>query len=245
VKNVECRTQLELDTALKDPNVSPILVGNGTFTAYGSSQVRACDSSQVTACDSSQVTAYDSSQVRAYDSSQVRAYDSSQVTAYDSSQVKAYGSSQVTASKHVAVTKHGKDTRVSGGVQIDYLPPQTLAEWLEEYGVQVKDGIAIVYKAVDSDFKSPHGGDYSPGTLTECDHWNTTVECGGGLHVCGTPRHALRFYVDAKRFVALPVAVNSIAHWPNGDYPTKVKVPRVVAPGCYEVDINGKPIVAS
>jgi hypothetical protein len=147
VKNVECRTQLELDTALKDPNVSPILVGNGTFTAY--------------------------------DSSQVRAYGSSQVTAYDSSQVRAYGSSQVTASKHVAVTKHGKGTRVSGGVQIDYLPPQTLAEWLEEYGVQVKDGIAIVYKAVDSDFKSPHGGDYSPGTLTECDHWNTTVECGG------------------------------------------------------------------
>jgi hypothetical protein len=113
---------------------------------------------------------------------------------------------------------------------------------MEEYSIQVTDGVAIVYKAVGSDFKSQRGEDYTPGTTPECDRWDTSVECGGGLHVCGTPHHALGFYTEAKRFVALPVVVDSIAHWPNGDYPTKVKVPRVVAPGCYEVDINGKRI---
>jgi hypothetical protein len=148
----------------------------------------------------------------------------------------------VTASKRVAVTKHGNNVKAIGGVQIDYLPPQNLAEWLEEYDVQVADGIAIVYKAVGSDFKSERGGDYTPGTCPECDKCDTTVECGGGLHVCGTPHHALSFHDSANRFVAMPVAVDSIAHWPNGEYPSKVKVPRVVAPGCYEVDINGNRI---
>jgi hypothetical protein len=218
MKNVQCRTQAELDAALKDPSVWPELVGDGEFEISGSSQVTASDSSQV------------------------RASGSSQVTAYDSSQVTAYDSSQVTASKYVAVTKNGNRVKATGGVQINYIPPQNLAEWMEEYSIQVTDGVAIVYKAVGSDFKSQRGEYYTPGTTPECDRWDTSVECGGGLHVCGTPHHALGFYVEAKRFVALPVVVDSIAHWPNGDYPTKVKVPRVVAPGCYEVDINGKRI---
>ncbi|MGB6728248.1 MAG: hypothetical protein WBE74_20320, partial [Terracidiphilus sp.] len=162
-----------------------------------------------------------------------------------SATVRASDSATVRASKYVAVTKIGGKVKTTGGVHIDYLPSQNLAEWMEEYDIQVKDGVAIVYKAVDSDFKSERGGEYSPGSQTECDHWDASVECGGGLHVCGTPFHALSFYGDAKRFVALPVAVDSIAHWPNGNYPTKVKVPRVVAPGCYEVDIDGKPVRAA
>ena len=214
--------------------------GSAQVTAYDSAQVRASGSAQVTAYDSAQVRAYGSAQVTAYDSAQVRAYDSAQVRAYDSAQVTAYGSAQVTASKYVAITKTGGRVNATGGVQIDYQSPQSLAEWFEEYGVAPVDGIAILYKAVGSDFKSERGGDYTPGTTPKSDSWNTTQECGSGLHFCGTPHHALGFYREAKRFVACPVAVDSIAFTANGDYPTKVKAPCVVAPGCYEVDINGK-----
>jgi len=222
--------------------------GSATVQAWGSATVRASDSATVQAWGSATVQAWGSATVQAWDSATVQASDSATVQAtgsatvqaWDSATVRATGSATVRAGKYVAVTKSGGKVKATGGVQIDYLPPQNVAEWLEEYDVKVIDGVAIVYKAVDSDFKSERGGDYSPGNLTECDAWDTSVECGGGLHVCGTPFHALSFYSDAKRFVALPVAVDSIAHWPNGDYPTKVKVPRVVAPGCYEVDINGK-----
>ena len=210
MKSIQCRTQAELDAALKDPNLWPELVGDGKFEIYGSSQVRA--------------------------------YGSSQVTAYDSSQVTAYDSSQVTASKQVAITKHGKKTKVKGGVQIDYQNPQNLADWFEEYGLKAKRGVVILYKAVGSDFKSERGGDYTPGTTPESDSWSTKEECGHGLHFCGTPCHALGMAANAKRFVGCPVRVDSIAHWPNGDYPQKVKAPRVVKPGCFEVDIDGKPI---
>ena len=240
MKNVKCSTQMELDTALKNPEVWPELVGRGYFKVSGSATVTAYDSAQVTASGSATVRAYDSAQVTAYNSATVRAYDSAQVTAYNSAQVTAYDSAQVTASKYVAITKIGGKVKATGGVQIDYQSPQSLAEWFEEYAVAPADGIAILYKAVGSDFKSESGGDYTPGTTPKSDAWNTTKECGQGLHFCGTPHHALGFYLGAKRFVACPVAVDSIAFTANGNYPTKVKAPCVVAPGCYEVDINGK-----
>ncbi len=219
--------------------------GSATVQASGSVTVRASDSATVRASGSATVRASGSATVQAWDSATVRAWGSATVRASDSATVRASDSVTVQASKYVAVTKSGGKVKATGGVHIDYLPPQNLAEWMEEYDIQVKDGVAIVYKAVDSNFKSQYGGEYSPGSQTECDHWDPSVECGGGLHVCGTPFHALSFYANAKRFVALPVAVDSIAHWPNGDYPTKVKVPRVVAPGCYEVDIDGKPVKAA
>jgi hypothetical protein len=243
MKYVECKTQEELDVALKDSDVYPKLVGNGFFEIYDNSQVRACGSIQVRACGSIQVRAYGSSQVTASDNSQVTAYDSSQVTAYDSSQVTAYDNSQVRASKYVAVTKHGTKTEVNGGIQIKYLPPQNLKEWFEEYGVEPKDGVVILYKAVNSDFHSEHGGIYTPGTTPKSDKWdNGKEECGHGLHFCGTVNHAIGFNYNAKRFVACPVRVDEIAFTKNGDYPTKVKAPRVVAPGCFEVDVNGTPV---
>jgi hypothetical protein len=199
---------------------------------------------QVRAYGSVQVTAYGSAQVTASDSVQVRAYGSVQVTAYGSAQVRASGSAQVTASKYVAVTKTGKNVKVTGGVQIDYQSPQSLAEWFEEYDVVPNDGTVILYKAVGSDFESERGGDYTPGTTPKSDEWNRTDECGAGLHFCGTPHHALGFNSNAKRFVACPIAVDSIAFHKNGDYPTKVKAHCVVAPGCWEVDIDGKRIEA-
>ncbi len=219
MKYVDCRTQAELDAALKLPDTIPNLIGDGEFEISGSSQVTA------------------------YGSSQVTAYGSSQVTASESSQVRAYGSSQVTASKYVAVTKTGNAVKAVGGVQIDFVPPQELSEWFDEYNVVPKDGVVILYKAVDSDFMSPRKGNYSPGSTPKSDKWDDGgEECGSGLHFCGTPFHALGFYPDAKRFVGCPVKVESIAMHVGGQYPQKIKAPEVVAPGCFEVDINGKPV---
>ena len=40
---VDCKTQKELNAALKLPNTMPRLIGDGEFEIYGSSQVRAYD----------------------------------------------------------------------------------------------------------------------------------------------------------------------------------------------------------
>jgi hypothetical protein len=253
MKYVDVHTQEGLDAALKDPNVWPVLRGGGEFEISGSAQVRASGSAQVTASGSAQVTAYGSAQVRAYDSAQVTAYgsaqvrasDSAQVTAYDSAQVTASGSAQVTASKRVAVTRHGTEVKVEGGVQIEAWKAACLAEWLDEYGVEAKDGIVTLFKAVDSDFRSGRGQLYVPGTAPEAQDWDGGErECGGGFHFCGTPHHALGFFEGAKRFVGCPVRVDEIAFHLDAVYPSKVKARRVVEPGCFEVDIQGNRIGA-
>jgi len=234
-------------------------------TAYDSSQVRAYDSSQVTAYDSSQVRAYDSSQVWAYDSSQVRVYDSSQVTAYDSSQVAAYNSSQVAAynssqvtaynssqvraTPYVAVTRHGTDARVEGGVLIQ-VPRITNPEaWLEYYGIRPRRGIVTLYKAVDDQYRSRWVRDgmrvaYMPGSMPEAPDFDPAPrDCGAGLHACVSPALARDYYPEATHYVAIPVRVSDLGYPdPDGDL-NKIRFRRAAKP-VYEVDIHGEPVEA-
>jgi hypothetical protein len=101
-------------------------------------------------------------------------------------------------------------------------------------------GVVVLYKAVTDDFKLGYGWDYSPGETPKAEKWSADGYCGNGLHFCGNPSAALNYMSETKRFVACPVRKSEI----NVIDETKVKAPRVVAPGCWEVDINGNRIEA-
>ena len=155
--------------------------------------------------------------------------------------MRASGSAQVRASKYVAVTKdRGHRGRVDGGVVIE-LPAITSAEeWCEFYGVEVVDGVATLFKAVDDDFKSGYGFAYTPGTAPEAPDWDGgKAECGGGLHFSPLPFLAAGFHREATRYVACPVSLEDIAVHEDAVHPSKVKARRVCAP-CYECDIDGE-----
>ena len=265
MKERECRTQADLEKALAKREL-PVLIGDCSFSlsgsaqvmasdsaqvrAYGSAQVRASGSAQVRASDSAQVTAYDSAQVTAYGSAQVRAYGSAQVRAYGSAQVTAYGSAQVTAydsarvttaSKYVAVTKHGTGPKVTGGVLIELPALDTPEAWCEYHGVRVtgrRVKVAHLFKAVSDDWPSDYRTSYAPGSTPKADDWVANGECGGGLHFCARPTDALTYHSGATRYVSCPVRLDEISVIDV----VKVKAKRVVAPGCSEVDINGEPV---
>jgi len=150
-----------------------------------------------------------------------------------SSQVRAYGSSQVTAcgSSHVI-----------GGKQIKIVKPKTATQWCSFYGLPIKSGTVTLFKAVSDDYKSNRGFDYTPGTTPEAPDWDGgKIECGCGLHFSPRPFMTLKFFNKAKRFIACPVKVASIAVHPDGDYPEKVKAPRCCGP-VWECDIDGNPV---
>jgi hypothetical protein len=156
--------------------------------------------------------------------------------------VTAYGSSRVTAAKCVAVTNHSKLTTLDGGVLIELPTIKTAEQWCEFHGVEVKDGIATLFKAVSNDFKSGYGFDYAPGTEPKAPDWDGgEAECGGGLHFSPRPVQALQFMPEAKRFVACPVKLDEIAVHENAIYPDKVKAPGCCAP-VWECDIDGNRI---
>ena len=173
-------------------------------------------------------------------SSTVRAYDSSTVRASGAVQVLARQTVKVIATAYVAVTILSAHVSVSGGIEIRPPDIDSGSAWCEQYAVEVKRGVAILYKAVDADWKSSYGTTYKPGSTPSAADWDGgKAECGGGLHFFAHPWMAHRWNSEFKHIVACPVRVKDIAaHGWSASYPDKVKAPSVCAP-CYEVDIDG------
>ena len=261
---ISIKTQLELQAVLAiNPNAEvEFWEGDFDISVGGSStplfKVHAGVSLRVVAWESSQprVEAWGSSQPRvvAWGSSQprVEARESSQprVVAWESSQpcVVAWGFVQLSifgkvvakVSAHVAVQIEGA-AEVEGGQQVR-VERSTPQDWCDYYGVQVKKGIAILYKGVNGEFKTSREFAYVPGTTPIAPDWDGgEQECGGGLHFSPSPAMTREFEPDATKFIACPVALSEIAVHSNGVYPQKVKAPGCCGP-VYEVDENGEPV---
>jgi hypothetical protein len=134
--------------------------------------------------------------------------------------------------------------KISGGVIIEVPEIATVKEWCDYYGVEVKRGTAILFKAVDNDYATPHsravGIFYKPGSKPRAPDWDDgEKECGGGLHFSPRPSQGLQFNSAASRFVACPVRLSEIVVHKNPNYPNKVKAPRVCG-AIYEVDKQGR-----
>ena len=145
---------------------------------------------------------------------------------------------------------HGSSSKISGGRILEMHIPSSAEQWCEFYGVEVVEGNAILFKAVNGDrFLShnhtPEGKkiSYAPGEKPEAPDWDAgAAECGGGLHFAPHPVMAEDFNGGADRFAACPVPLSEICVYPDGRFPEKVKARRVVEPGCWEVDRDGKAV---
>jgi hypothetical protein len=224
--------------------------------AWESSQphVVAWESSQphVVARGSSQphVVAWESSQphVVAWESSQphVVAWESSQphVVAKGCVQLHVRGAVAVIAAATVAILVSGGAPKIEGGGFIQRVDRSTPEKWCEYYGVEVRDGIALVGKLVRDDYRSYHGVTYAPGSTPVPEEWDPVVECGSGLHFSPVPVMAREFDLEGKRYLICPVALADMAVHPEGDYPHKCKASRVAEP-LWEVDVKGEPLADS
>jgi hypothetical protein len=233
----------------------PRIVCNGSsqprIVCHGSSQPR--------------IDCYDSSQPRivCHDSSQPRidCHDSSQprIVCNDSSQprVSAAGHTQLVTSGHVAVdvTPASHVTILAEQVAhitgtpllLTKIEPLTSVEaWCQEYGLQIVDGVVILFKAVRDDYKSSYGLMYAPGSIPVATDWDGgRAECGGGLHFSPRPVMALGFDREATRFVACPVAVADMRAPASGDsYKNKLKAKGCCGP-VIECDIDGEPLLTA
>jgi len=132
---------------------------------------------------------------------------------------------------------------LTGGVIIDHtrLDISDAKSWCEYHGVEIKRGIATLYKAVNDQWTTDRGTDYSPGSKPACDDFTDTDECGGGLHFGPTPVHALSYNRAATKFVAVGVRVSELRPISGGT--AKAKAPRVVR-ACVQVDEAGREIQA-
>jgi hypothetical protein len=152
---------------------------------------------------------------------------------------------RVEAKPTVSIVGFGKPI-ITGTERVQLVQIATAAQWCDFYGAEIDaDGIAILYKAVDKDFRSGRGFAYVPGSTPAAPDWDGgKAECGGGLHFTAHPSAAQAFFLEATRFVACPVRLDDIVVHEDAQYPSKVKAPRICAP-IYEVDRYGKPVAAA
>jgi len=192
--------------------------------------------------ESSRAVLRGSSRAVLWESSSAELWESSSAKASEASTVSAFGGS-VRASPLVAVHLHSATVDVKGGVIIDHTHVADMdgAAWCVYHGVEVKRGIATLYKAVNDRWTTDRGTDYSPGSKPSCDDFKDTDACGGGLHFGPSPSCARVYFESATKYVAVGVKVSEMRPI-NGGYP-KCKAPRVVR-ACREVDIHGKPVEA-
>ena len=253
MRYVKVRNQQELDAALKQKDVIPECIGDGYFEvgdsatvrAYGSATVWAYDSATVWAYDSATVRASDSATVWASDSATVRASGSATVWASGSATVRASGSATVRAGSYVAVHRHSDSATIKGGIIIDRPDLSVAEDWIKYHDLKVtKSGKVVVFKAVDDNFKSERGWDYSPGAKPEAESWRADDNCGNGLHCSPSPTQALRYFSTATKFVACTVDVSTLVPITDADGSSdKCKVPKILK--CVEVDEDGSKVVAA
>jgi hypothetical protein len=156
--------------------------------------------------------------------------------------VRVYAALKVKCSSSVVIINHG-DTKIEGGHQVKATKPKTVRQWCSFWGVKVTKTVAIVFKGVNDDWKSPRGADYTPGTSPIAEDWDGgKQECGKGLHFSPCPSMTLEFHSTAKKFVACPIKLKDIAVHPEGSYPQKIKAKGVTGGKCYEVDREGNAI---
>mgnify|MGYP001606998505 FL=1 len=160
-------------------------------------------------------------------------------------QLSVWGKVIAKVSSEVGVFIHGELAQVTG-VRQTRIKLKTSKEWCEYYGVEIKKGVAILFKAVDEDFSTsnarPKGIFYKPGDKPVAPDWDGgRAECGGGLHASCYPTAALHFNSAAKKFIALPVRLTDFKPFPNAQYPDKVKFQTVAGP-VWECDKEGKSI---
>jgi hypothetical protein len=145
----------------------------------------------------------------------------------------------------VVVRRHGGETSVEivGALVLDVPAIETAAQWCEYYGVEVEDGIATLYKALDDEYRSNQTGfQYLPGSTPAAPDWDGgEAECGGGLHFAPHPALALQWFPAATRFVACPVELDELVVHEGALYPQKVKAPRVCGP-VFEVAADSNPL---
>jgi hypothetical protein len=213
-----------------------------TVECWDSASIEASDSATVRAAGRVKVTAAGSARVEAWDTVRVSAEGRATVKAWGATLIAARGSAAVEAARHVKVTHPDDNPGHFGGRRRVAPQLKTAAEWCEFYGVEMKSGVATLYKAVDAAFSSCYGQSYQPGSSPVAADWDGgREECGGGLHLSPRPFFALRFAPHAARFVACPVRTDDIVVHEQPHYPSKVKARAVCAP-IYEVDAFGLPV---
>lgn len=137
------------------------------------------------------------------------------------------------------------------------------ATWLQRNGVEIKNGKALLYKAVDHNLHSyrsrqyadPYYGSskyykkymnkpYTIGAVLTDASFKRDSACGAGLHLSTSPRAAKKYFRTATRYLECEVSVKDINVLANYTYDgPKCKVPTLKVVREVKLDHDPKVVI--
>ena len=179
--------------------------------AWENSSVEARGNSSVEARENSSVVAWENSSVVAWENSSVVARGNSSVEARGNSSVVAWENSSVVAGGNVQVVDRSYDHKIktSANARVVYMP-HGLQEFINFFGIEVKNGVGTFYKAVRKDEAGLYHSDkkwdfiYEVGKVKKESDINrdTSEDCGKGIHI-STLQFALNYGEDWRNLAIL------------------------------------------
>ena len=182
------------------------------------------------------------SSVVAWENSSVEAWENSSVVAWGNSSVEAWGNSGIHNQSELTslilagysvvwlIKKAKSLVKNSKTVTVITPPPiSTNEEWLDNQGVEIKDGKVILFKRVSSDFKTQektkNETNWTIGNLIEHSNYNPkTRECGEGkFHACSRPYFCDEFRNQKDdKYIAIEIKVEDLYCWTHANYTHKI-----------------------
>ena len=249
-------TQGQLDKALADGHTDLIVDApdgawleirhDGLVRLRGSSRAVLRDSSRAELWGSSRAELWESSRAVLRESSSAELRDSSRAELWESSRAVLRDSSSAELRKYTCVHVWSKRATLTGpGHIIDMtdLDHTKLEDWLDYNNITVaEDGLLHLFKAVDGNLCSAYSrGEfaYEIGATVKPARWADGHDCGEGIHLCPSPRHARNHFREATRFIEVTCTLEDFRciDWSKGKARQAVVV--------QEVDIDGAPIAES
>lgn len=228
-----------------------VVTADGSATVLGSGVVNASGHAHVLVGGSASVTAWARARLELSGAATARVTGEATVLAGEESRVWAGGLSQVELSQDamclvagmapdggvgittpdsVAAGREGTVYRADGSLSTLQDP----TTWCQMFHVAVDNGVATVYKAVDTFWTTAwavrQGIFYTPGSCPEAPDWEDS-DTGGGLHFSPTPFQARQVVRNCTHVVSCGVRLDEMR--PLTD--DVCKAPRVVR-ACEKVD---------
>src|SRR3990167_4019705 len=190
--------QEEKEFQILEGTENAVLRGSSHAVLWGNSHAELSGNSHAVLRGSSHAVLWGSSHAVLRESSHAELWESSHAVLWESSHAVLRESSHAEGSKYSSITLHGQEVHATGGIQIKIPEIFTAKEWCDYYGVEVKKGIATLFKAVDDDYSTsnarPKNIFYTPGSKPSAPDWDGgKAECGGGIHASCHPTAALYF----------------------------------------------------
>jgi len=230
--NASAELRGNASAVLRD-NASAELWGNARAELWGNARAELRDNARAVLRDNASAVLRDNASAVLRDNARAVLWDNARAELRGNARAELRGNARAELRDNASAFAWSKSIAVVLSVtakvigNVFYPNKQTdVNGWLKRWGVKIKAGSVILYKATGKDYVTRNDVAFVPHTHVVAPDWEDRedIECGSGLHFCPHPTACKQFRGEIEHYVACKVKVEDLRAFnsmPN--YPDKIR----------------------